>query len=112
MNMFWKVILWTALLHLGFVIHLLLFCYFDNQELRSVLLVLLVLWWIITGIIASVKWKEYRKENPAMTKEEKQRLKEIEKERKYRNSAEFKKKYISEVEIENSYFGNGVLVSP
>ena len=87
--MFWKVILWTALLHSGFVIHLLLFCYFDNQELRSVLLVLLVLWWIITAIIAFVKWKEYRKVNPAMTKEEKQRLKEIEK----KTLAEYKKMF-------------------
>ena len=57
-----------------------------------------------------MKWREYRIENPPLTKEEKQRLKQWENERKYRNSEEFKKKYLSDVEIENLFFGNGILV--
>ncbi len=110
MQMLFKVIFWTFWLSLGFIFHIVLLCYYDDKELRSVFLVLLAIWWLITGVIALVKWREYRKENPPLTKEEKQRLKQWENERKYRNSVEFKKKYLSDVEIENAYFGNGILV--
>ncbi len=110
MQMLFKVIFWTFWLSLGFIFHIVLSCYYDDKELRSVFLVLLAIWWVITGIIALVKWRKYRKENPPLTKEEKQRLKQCENERKYRNSEEFKEKYLSDVEIENSYFGNGILV--
>lgn len=110
MQMLFKVIFWTFWLSLGFIFHIVLLCYYDDKELRPVFLVILAIWWLITGIIALVKWRKYRIENPPLTKEEKQRLKQRKKERKYRNSKEFKKKYLSDVEIENLYFGNGILV--
>ena len=110
MQMLFKVIFWTFWLSLGFIFHIVLLCYYDDKELRSVFLVILAIWWLITGIIALVKWREYRIENPPLTKEEKQRLKQWKNERKYRNSEEFKKKYLSDVEIENLYFGHGILV--
>jgi hypothetical protein len=73
-------------------------------------LVLLAVWWGITLIIALVKWKKYRKENATLTKEQKNNIKQANKEIKYRKSAEYKEKYLSEVEIENSYFGKGILL--
>lgn len=110
MKMFLKVVFWTFWLVLGFIFHGVFFAYLNDKEMLSVFIVLLVLWWGITAVISFVKWKKYRKENPAMTKEQKQKIKQIKKEREYSNSAEFKKKYHSDVEIENPYFGNGVLV--
>lgn len=110
MKMFFKVIFWTFWLTLGFIFHGVFFSYFDDKEMMFFYLFVLAFWWGITGIITLVKWKKYRKENPALTKEQKQKNKQIDMDIKYRNSAEYKKKYLSEVEIENSYFGNGILV--
>ena len=54
--------------------------------------VLTLVWWGISVLITRVlkRWK-----------------KESEQERK---DAEYRKKYLSDVEIENAYFGNGILV--
>ena len=82
MQMLFKVIFWTFWLSLGFIFHIVLLCYYDDKELRSGFLVILAIWWLITGIIALVKWRKYRIENPPLTKEEKQRLKQRKKERK------------------------------
>ena len=105
MQLFFKVVFFTVWYSLGFIFIFLSLLYSDGFLLAA-----FAVWFAITAIALLVKWIKYRKENPPPTKEQKQRLKQWEKERKYRNSEEFKKKYISEVEIENSYFGNGVFV--
>ncbi len=105
MQLLFKVLFFTFWFSLGFIFIFLSLLYSDGFLLAA-----FAVWFAITAIAAFVKWKKYRKDNPPPTKEQKQRLKQLEKERKYRNSKEFKKKYISEVEIENSYFGNGVFV--
>ena len=105
MQLFFKVVFFTVWYSLGFIFIFLSLLYSDGFLLAA-----FAVWFAITAIALLVKWIKYRKENPPLTKEQKQRLKQWEKERKYRNSEEFKKKYISEVEIENSYFGNGVFV--
>ena len=64
----------------------------EDKALTFFCLFLAVLWWGITAVL--IKWK----------KEDK-----TEREQK-RKAEEYKKKYISDVEIENPYFGNGVLV--
>ena len=114
MEDFKKIVFWTfwPTLISGIVSYRVFFSHFDDNEKRLVYFLLLLLLWEILILIITilVKWIEYRKENPALTKEERQRLKQLRKEEKYRNSEEFKKKYFSDVEIENSYFGNGVLV--
>ena len=110
MKIFLKVIFWTFWLVLGFIFHGVFFSYLNDKDMMFVFIVLLVLWWGITAVISLVKWKKYRKENPALTRDQKQKRKQIQKDIAYRNSREFKKKYYSDVEIENSYFGNGVLV--
>jgi hypothetical protein len=112
MKIFLKIILWTFWLILGFILHGAFISYFDDKDTRAGFLVFLVLWWGITIIIISalVKWKQYRKLHPALTKEQKQNIKQIKEKEKYRKSAEYKQKYLSEVEIENSYFGKGVLL--
>lgn len=110
MKIFLKVIFWTFWLVLGFIFHGVFFSYLNDKDMMLVFIVLLVLWWGITAVISLVKWKKYRKENPALTRDQKQKRKQIQKDIAYRNSREFKKKYYSDVEIENSYFGNGVLV--
>lgn len=110
MKYFFKVLFWTIWLTLCLILNGVLFSSFDDKEMVEVCLVFLVVWWVITLIIALVKWKKYRKENPALTKEQKNNIKQANKEIKYRNSVEYKQKYLSEVEIENSYFGKGILL--
>ena len=114
MKTFLKVAFWTFLptLFLGFGLYGVFSPHLDDIDRWLVYFLLLFLWWELSILIVSiiVKWKKYRKDNPPMSKEQKQWLKQIEKKRKYRNSKEFKQKYISEAEIENAYFGNGVLV--
>ena len=99
MKIFFKILCGGFLLFwifLGFVFHVLffygLFCSpfeVEDKALTLVFLILLVLWWVITvgATVESIKEKKGRKK-----------------------AEEYKKKYISDVEIENSYFGNGVLV--
>ena len=112
MKTFLKILFWTFWLSLGFVLHGVLISNFGDEDLMPVFCVFVVLWWGTTIVIISalVKWKQYRKTHPALTKEQKQKRKQIEKEREYRNSAEYKKKYFTDVEFENHYFGKGVLV--
>ena len=110
MMIFWKIVFWTLWLTSGFVLHGAFISCIDDKDVRTGFLLLLAVWWTITGVIAFVKRRKYRKENPPLTKEQKQRLKQIRRERKYRNSAEFKEKYLSDTEIQNHYFGSGVLV--
>ena len=112
MKIFFKILFWIFWLSLGFILHWTFISYFEDKDTRAGLSVLLVFWWGITIIIfaALIKLKQYRKVHPALTKEQKQKIKQMRDEEKYRNSAEYKKKYVSEVEIENSYFGNGVLL--
>ena len=112
MKIFFKILFWIFWLSLGFILHCTFISYFEDKDTRAGLSVLLVFWWGITIIIfaALIKLKQYRKVHPALTKEQKQKIKQMRDEEKYRNSAEYKKKYVSEVEIENSYFGNGVLL--
>lgn len=114
MKIFKKIVFWTfwPTLILGIVLYGAFFSHIDDFESKLAYYLFLLLCWEFLVLIISiiVKWKQYRKVNPALTKEQKQRLKQWNKEEKYRNSAEYKKKYFSDVEIENSYFGNGVLV--
>ena len=77
MKMFLKVVFWTFWLVLGFIFHGVFFAYLNDKEMLSVFIVLLGLWWGITAVISFVKWKKYRKENPAITKEQKQKIKQI-----------------------------------
>ena len=105
-EMILKVVGWTFWLSLGVIFSVM----WIAKDFDATYKVLAIIWLVITAIIACVKWMQYRKENPALTKEQKQNLKQWKKEEKYRNSAEFKKKFISEVEIENAYFGKGILV--
>ena len=103
---FWPTLVLAVIVYAAFSSH------FNDTKSKVVYFFLIILWWEILILITSiiVKWKQYRKDNPAMTKEQKQRLKQRDQEIRYRRSAEFKKKYISYVEIENPYFGNGVLI--
>lgn len=108
MKIIFKIIFWTFWLTLGFIFHGVFISYFDDKDMMLFCLLVLAFWWGITGIITLVKWKKHRKENPALTKEQKN--KQINKKIKYRNSTEDKKKYLAEVELENSYFGKGILL--
>lgn len=110
MKKFFQVIFWTFWLLLCLIFNGVLFSSFDDKEMVEVCLVFLAIWWGITLIIALVKWNKYRKENPAVTKEQKNNIKQANKEIKYRNSTEYKQKYLSDVEIENEYFGKGILL--
>ena len=112
MKTFLKILFWTFWLSLGFVLHGVLISNFGDEDLMPFFCVFVVLWWGTTIVIISalVKWKQYRKTHPALTKEQKQKRKQIEKEREYCNSAEYKKKHFTDVEFENPYFGKGVLV--
>jgi hypothetical protein len=110
MKKFFQIIFWTFWLLLCFIFNGVLFSSFDDKDMVGFCLVLLAVWWGITLIIALVKWKKYRKENATLTKEQKNNIKQANKEIKYRKSAEYKEKYLSEVEIENSYFGKGILL--
>ena len=73
---------------------------------------LLTFWWGVTAITIAVliKMKQYRKTHPALTKAQKENIKKLKEKEKYRNSKEYKQKYFSEVEVENAYFGKGVLL--
>lgn len=101
MKIFFKVIFCifcTFWILLGLILHGLIFSFFNDKDnaMAFFCLFFTVLWWGLTGLItvALVKWRKYRK-------------KEIEEKRK---AAEYKQKYLSEVEIENPYFGKGILV--
>lgn len=80
MKKFFQIIFWTFWLLLCFIFNGVLFSSFDDKDMVEFCLVLLAVWWGITLIIALVKWKKYRKENPALTKEQKQKNKQIYKE--------------------------------
>lgn len=84
-------ILWIIF---GLILHGLVISFFNDKEIGLTIFcsVLTLAWWGISVLITRVliAWK-----------------KEGEEERK---EAEYKKKYLSDVEIENSYFGNGILV--
>ena len=112
MKTFLKICFWTLWTSLGFILHGVFFSHLDDEEMRMVYLMFLVLWWGITIIIISalVKLKQYRKLHPALTKEQKQKIKQIRDKEEYRRSAEYKQKNLSEVEFENAYFGKGVLL--
>ena len=78
----------------GLILHGLVYSFFNDKEIALTIFcsVLTLAWWGISVLITRVliAWK-----------------KEGEEERK---KAEYKKKYLSDVEIENAYFGNGILV--
>ena len=84
-------ILWIIF---GLTLHGLVLSFFNDKEIAFTIFgfVLTLAWWGISVLITRVliEWK-----------------KEGEQERK---DAEYKKKYLSDVEIENAYFGNGILV--
>ena len=84
-------ILWIIF---GLILHGLVISFFNDKEIGLTIFcsVLTLAWWGISVLITRVliAWK-----------------KEGEEERK---KAEYKKKYLSDVAIENSYFGNGILV--
>ena len=84
-------ILWIIF---GLILHGLVISFFNDKEIGLTIFcsVLTLAWWGISVLITRVliAWK-----------------KEGEEERK---EAEYKKKYLSDVAIENSYFGNGILV--
>ena len=84
-------ILWIIF---GLILHGLVISFFNDKEIGLTIFcsVLTLAWWGITVLITRVliAWK-----------------KEGEEERK---KEEYKKKYLSDVAIENSYFGNGILV--
>ena len=84
-------ILWIIF---GLILHGLVISFFNDKEIGLTILcsVLTLAWWGILVLITRVliAWK-----------------KEGEEERK---KEEYKKKYLSDVAIENSYFGNGILV--
>ena len=74
--------------------HGLVLSFFNDKEIALTIfcLVLTLVWWGISVLITRVliKWKKESKQE--------------------RKDAEYKKKYLSDVEIANSYFGNGILV--
>ena len=78
----------------GLILHGLVYSFFNDKEIGLTIfcLILTLAWWGISVLIAKVLviWHKESKEE--------------------RKVAEYKKKYYSDVEIENSYFGNGVLV--
>lgn len=84
-------LLWIIL---GLILHGLVYSFFNDKEiaLTIVCFILSLAWWSISVLITRVliEWK-------------KESVKE-------RQAKEYKKKYLSDVEIENAYFGNGVLV--
>ena len=84
-------ILWIIF---GLILHGLVISFFNDKEIGLTIFcsVLTLAWWGISVLITRVliAWK-----------------KEGEEERK---KEEYKKKYLSDVAIENSYFGNGILV--
>ena len=84
-------LLWIIL---GLILHGLVYSFFNDKEiaLTIVCFILSLAWWGISVLITRVliEWK-------------KESVKE-------RQAKEYKKKYLSDVEIENAYFGNGVLV--
>ena len=113
MKTFFKIVFWAIWSALGLLLHWAFITNTENDDATiGGFIAFLVLWWGITTIIvaAMIKWKQYRKQNPAPSKETKEFLRRLKEKEKYRNSAEFKQKYISEVAIDNLYFGNGVLV--
>ena len=84
-------ILWIIF---GLILHGLVLSFLNDKEIMLTVFcsVLTLVWWGISVLITRVllAWK-----------------KEGEEERK---KEEYKKKYLSDVEIENAYFGNGILV--
>ena len=84
-------ILWIVF---GLILHGLVYSFFNDKEiaLTIVCFILSLAWWGISVLITRVliEWK-------------KESVKE-------RQAKEYKKKYLSDVEIENAYFGNGILV--
>lgn len=84
-------ILWIIF---GLILHGLVLSFFNDKEIALTIFcfVLTLVWWGISVLITRVliEWK-----------------KESVQERK---AEEYKKKYLSDVEIENAYFGNGILV--
>ena len=84
-------ILWIIF---GLILHGLVISFLNDKEIMLTVFcsVLTLVWWGISVLITRVlkRWK-----------------KESEQERK---AEEYKKKYLSDVEIENAYFGNGILV--
>ena len=78
----------------GLILHGLVYSFFNDKEVALTIfcLILSLAWWGISVLIARVL-VEWHKES-----------------KQERKAAEYKKKYLSDVEIENSYFGNGILV--
>jgi hypothetical protein len=78
----------------GLILHGLVYSFFNDKEIALTIfcLILSLAWWGISVLIARVL-VEWHKES-----------------KQERKAAEYKKKYLSDVEIENSYFGNGILV--
>ena len=52
----------------------------------------------------------FKKEESGLTEEQKEKKRQIDKKIKYLKSRNYDEKYLSGVEIENSYFGNGILI--
>ena len=67
-----------------------------DKEMMIYTLVCTILWWPISVLFVILlrKWKKYK------DKEDEKKI----------NESEYSKKYISEIEVVNAYFGNGVLV--
>ena len=86
---------WGAL---GITLHGLIVSFLldKDKEMMIFILVCTILWWPISVLFVILlrKWKKYKD-------------KEVEKKI---NESEYSKKYISEIEVVNAYFGNGVLV--
>ena len=84
-------ILWIIF---GLILHGLVLSFFNDKEIALTILcfVFTLVWWGLSVLITRVliEWK-------------KESVQE-------RQAEEYKKKYLSDVEIENAYFGNGILV--
>ena len=86
---------WGAL---GVALHGLIISFLldKDKEMMIFIIVCTILWWPISVLFVMLlrRWKKYK------DKEAEKKIKE----------SEYSKKYISEIEVVNAYFGNGVLV--